>query len=148
MVRRPLRSSFSPLNQPRLIETLGEARAFVIKFGGAEKPSSDRYRKCLAVTQSIDALVGEITGDAAYFHAKPKPSDAPAEGVAESVLPSSAAIEETAGGIIADCGGDPRAAVIELVVILHSLVYENRTLREAASPGFARRRPLVFGASS
>jgi|SRR5580698_8694563 hypothetical protein len=148
MVRRPLRSHFSPLDRPRLIELLGEARAFVSKFGGAEKPSSDRYRKCLVVTQSIDTLAGDITGDPTYFHTKPKPSDAAVEAGTESALPSSVAIEETADGIIADCGGDPRAAVIELAVIPHSLVYENRMLREAASPGFARRRPLVFGASS
>jgi hypothetical protein len=47
--------------------------------------------------------------------------------------------------IIADCGGDPRAAVIELLAIVRSLIHENQALREAASPGFARRRPMVFG---
>ena len=43
---------------------------------------------------------------------------------------------------------DARAAVIELLAILRSLIHENQTLREAASPGFARKRPVVFGSSS
>jgi hypothetical protein len=49
--------------------------------------------------------------------------------------------------VIADCGGDPRAAIGELLAILRSLIHENQTLRETASPGFARRRPIVFGKS-
>ena len=58
-----------------------------------------------------------------------------------------AAPGETADAIIADCGGDPRAAVIELLAILESLIAENKKLREAASPGFARKKPIVFGSS-
>jgi hypothetical protein len=53
--------------------------------------------------------------------------------------------DRTDDAIIADCGGDPRAAVVELLAIVRSLIHENRALREAASPGFARRRPIVFG---
>ena len=41
----------------------------------------------------------------------------------------------------------PRAAVIELLAIIRSLIRENQALREAASPGFARKRPIVFGRS-
>jgi hypothetical protein len=52
---------------------------------------------------------------------------------------------QTADAIIADCDGDPRAAVIEPPAIIRSLIHENQLLREAASPGFARRRPIVFG---
>jgi hypothetical protein len=48
--------------------------------------------------------------------------------------------DQTADDIIADCGGDPRAAVIELLAIIRSLIHENQT-RESASPGFARRSP-------
>jgi hypothetical protein len=62
--------------------------------------------------------------------------------------PATAAPDQTTDDIIADCGGDPRAAVVELVAIIRSLVHENQTLREAASPGFARRRPIVFGPPS
>jgi hypothetical protein len=59
-----------------------------------------------------------------------------------------AAPDRTADDIIADCDGDPRAAVIELLAIIRSLIHENQTLRQAASPGFARRRPTVFGPPS
>ena len=59
--------------------------------------------------------------------------------------PPPATAEQTADDIIADCGGDARAAVIELLAIVQSLIHENQTLREAASPGFVRRRPIVFG---
>ena len=47
----------------------------------------------------------------------------------------------TADDIIADCDDDPRAAVIELLAIVRSLIHENQALREAASPWFARQRP-------
>jgi hypothetical protein len=42
--------------------------------------------------------------------------------------------------IIADCNGDPRAAVSELVAIIGALLGENRALARATSPGYARRR--------
>jgi hypothetical protein len=61
--------------------------------------------------------------------------------------PPSATRDKTADDIIADCDGDARAAVIELLAIMRSLIHENQTLRESASPGFARRRPIVFGKS-
>jgi hypothetical protein len=48
-------------------------------------------------------------------------------------------IEEVAKNIIADCDGDPRAAVNELVAIVGALIEENRALREQASPGYARK---------
>jgi hypothetical protein len=62
--------------------------------------------------------------------------------------PNSSPPDRTADDIIAECGGDPRAAVVELLAIVRSLIQENRTLRETASPGFARRRPVVFGKPS
>jgi hypothetical protein len=62
--------------------------------------------------------------------------------------PADKAADRIADDIIADCDGDPRTAVIELLAIIRSLIHENRALREAASPGFARRRPVVFGKSS
>ena len=50
--------------------------------------------------------------------------------------------------IIAECGGDARAAVGELLAVIRSLIHENKRLRETASPGYARRRPIVFGRPS
>jgi hypothetical protein len=57
-------------------------------------------------------------------------------------------MDRTADDVMAECGGDPRAAIVELLAIIRSLIHENQTLREAASPGFARRRPIVFGKPS
>jgi hypothetical protein len=40
----------------------------------------------------------------------------------------SAPHDKTADDIIADCNGDARAAVIELLAIIRSLIQENQTL--------------------
>jgi hypothetical protein len=66
----------------------------------------------------------------------------------DPLKPQAAAPEQTADDVIAECGGDPRATVVELLAIIRSLIHENRALREAASLGFARKRPIVFGKPS
>jgi hypothetical protein len=48
-------------------------------------------------------------------------------------------IEQVAAKVIEDCGGDPQAAVTELIAIVRALMADNEALREAASPGYARR---------
>jgi hypothetical protein len=77
----------------------------------------------------------------------PKGSSA-AEAATESAPPQEATAEDMAEALIAAHDGNARAAVVALVSIVQSLKDENRVLRGAASPGFARRRPLAFGASS
>jgi hypothetical protein len=71
MVRRPLRPSFGPDDEQRLMQALREARAHTIKCSAAAPPHSERYAKCHAVTTSIDALAAELTGDPKHFHTKP-----------------------------------------------------------------------------
>lgn len=51
-------------------------------------------------------------------------------------------IEQVAAKIIEDCNGDPRATVTELIAIVRALMADNEALREAASPGYARRGKL------
>jgi hypothetical protein len=53
--------------------------------------------------------------------------------------------EQAPGQIITDCDGDARAAMVELLAIIHSLIRENQTPHEAASPGFARAADRVLG---
>ena len=65
--------------------------------------------------------------------------------MSETAANASATLEPIVDAISADCGGDARAAIVELVAVIRSLILENKTLRAAASPGFARRRPIVFG---
>jgi hypothetical protein len=54
---------------------------------------------------------------------------------------SEATLEPIAEQIIASCGGDARAAVIELVSLIGALRRENQSLAASSSPGYARRRP-------
>jgi hypothetical protein len=62
----------------------------------------------------------------------------------EGSLRLEAAVDE----VIANCDGDPRAAVAELLVVIEGLVHKYRTLREVASPRFPRRRRIVFDRST
>jgi hypothetical protein len=48
-------------------------------------------------------------------------------------------VEQVAEKVIADCDGDLRAAVDELVAIVGALLEKNEALRDAASPGYARK---------
>jgi hypothetical protein len=47
--------------------------------------------------------------------------------------------DTVADHVIAECGGDPRAAVLELVTVVRHLAEEIRMLSAAASPGYLRR---------
>jgi hypothetical protein len=71
MVRRPLRPRFSGEDQKRLIEALGNARDMAIKCSSAQPYGSARHQRCHAVTNSIDALAEDLTGDRTLFHLKP-----------------------------------------------------------------------------
>jgi hypothetical protein len=117
------------------------------------------------VVAAIDALASLLMGRNDYFWAKGGGvTDAERKQLADDAMQEAAASnanaaisdkdeptlsppDRTADEIIADCDGDPRAAVVELLAIIRSLIHENQTLSEAASPGFARRRPFVFGSS-
>jgi hypothetical protein len=109
-----------------------------------------RIKRCLAAQRAMwrlrrqgrDADESELAG---YANGSFAVSDA--ENAMTEPWESQAAPNQTADDIIADCDGDPRAAVIELLAIIRSLIHENQALREAASPGFARKRPIVFGRS-
>ncbi len=69
----------------------------------------------------------------------PRLSDA-AELGAESDF-ARLSIEEVAEKIVADCDGDPRAAIKELITMIRALLEENKALSAAALPGYARRTP-------
>jgi hypothetical protein len=52
--------------------------------------------------------------------------------------------DDVVDDLIADCGGDPRAAVAALLRIVQALVRKNNELAEAVSPGYARLAPRGF----
>jgi hypothetical protein len=68
----------------------------------------------------------------------------PAEAIAESDSSPEASTEETADMLIADYGGDSRAAVVALLKVVYGLMHENGAIRRAASPGFVRLPPAAF----
>ncbi len=61
--------------------------------------------------------------------------------IAEGESSASPNVDQVADQIIADCGGDARAAVVELVGLVRHLANQNTALIEASSPGFVRRPP-------
>jgi hypothetical protein len=61
------------------------------------------------------------------------------------LTPTQRRFDQTVEDVIADRGGDAREAVAELLAIIRCLSHKNQARREAASPGFARHRPIVFG---
>jgi hypothetical protein len=52
--------------------------------------------------------------------------------------------DDVVDDLIADCDGDPRAAVAALLRIVQALVRKNNELAEAVSPGYARLAPRGF----
>jgi hypothetical protein len=61
----------------------------------------------------------------------------------ESAAPEAAGFDAAgiAEEIIRNCGGDARAAVVELISIVRHLAEEVDRLNAADSPGFVRRAP-------
>ena len=68
---RAKRPHFSPLDKHPLLDALGNARHWVIRFSSAQDFHSPQRRICEDLNKAIDALAGELTGDPSYFHAKP-----------------------------------------------------------------------------
>jgi hypothetical protein len=150
-------------NPGPLLSVMRTCRKAMISACSQVKPRGPTYHGLTMVVAAIDALASLLMGRNDYFWAKGGgvteaerkqiADDATREAEAGKVSATTADTEEptpappdrTADEIIADCDGDPRAAVAELLAIIRSLIHENQTLREAASPGFARRRPIVFG---
>jgi hypothetical protein len=71
MPRRPLRPSFGPADEARLIEAMRTARSLAGQCAAASGFGSPRYRLVLAMGASIDALAQDLTGDPALFAAEP-----------------------------------------------------------------------------
>jgi hypothetical protein len=71
MIRRPMRPSFSPTDQPKLIGALRDARDWTIKYGSSVDYHSTVRQSSEALTHAIDDFVGEVTGDRTLLHLKP-----------------------------------------------------------------------------
>lgn len=71
MNSKPRRSSFGPLDEAALLDAIGAARGKITRLCGAISPNSDRYKQCSVLLKAIDDLAADLTGDRAYYHAKP-----------------------------------------------------------------------------
>jgi hypothetical protein len=151
-------------NPGPLLGVMRTCREAMIRACSQVKPMGTTYQGLSMVVAAIDALASLLNGRNDYFWAKgggateaerkQRTDDVAREAAADEVIATTPDTSEptlapppdrTADDIIADCDGDPRAAVVELLAIVRSLINENQGLREAASPGYARRRPMVFG---
>jgi hypothetical protein len=152
-------------NPGPLLGVMRTCRLAMIGACSQVKPMCATYHGLTMVIAAIDAFASLLMGRNDYFWAKgggvtaderkqiaddakleaDKASATTTDTTADGDEPTPAPYDRTTDAIIADCDGDPRAAVAELLAIIRSLIHENQTLREAASPGFARRRPIVFG---
>jgi hypothetical protein len=70
MIRRPLRPSFPTSETPMLLEALGVARRWSVKYGSCHPYGSEPHTKCYALAKAIDDVGIELTGDPEYFQTK------------------------------------------------------------------------------
>jgi hypothetical protein len=71
MIRRPLRPTFPHSLLDPYLAALERARDLTISFRSAQKFGSDAMAKSDALTEAIDGMAEELTGDRAHFHQKP-----------------------------------------------------------------------------
>lgn len=62
------------VNKEQVLKKLYIGRQGAIQVRTEAKTSSDEYRAATAVTQAIDELAQQLTGDDEYFHLKPHSS--------------------------------------------------------------------------
>jgi hypothetical protein len=70
MIRRPLRPTFPyDLREP-FLSALERARDLAIQFRSAQKFGSDAMARADALTEAVDGMAEELTGDRTHFHLK------------------------------------------------------------------------------
>ena len=71
MIRRPLRPTFPHALIEDYLAALERTRHFSVQFRSAQKFGSDAMAKADALTDAIDVMAEEQTGDRTHFHLKP-----------------------------------------------------------------------------
>jgi hypothetical protein len=59
---------FSFSDRQHFVQCLAVTRNLSIACGGGEPPDSDLRKRCDMLVSAVDVLMGELVGDAAYFH--------------------------------------------------------------------------------
>ncbi|MEX3008379.1 hypothetical protein [Hoeflea sp. TYP-13] len=57
----------SAFNTPEILEQLEKGRKGALAVMAGSPPFRDRYKKALAITEAIDELTEELTGDREHF---------------------------------------------------------------------------------
>ena len=70
MIRRPLRPSFPHSMEADYLAALERVRDFAIRFRSAQKFGSDAMAKADTLTDAIDGMAEQLTGDRTHFHLK------------------------------------------------------------------------------
>ena len=70
MIRRPHRSTFPHSLEEPFLAALGRARDFAIQFRSAQRFGSDAMAKADALSEAIDGMAEQLTGDRQHFHLK------------------------------------------------------------------------------
>ena len=70
MIRRPRRPTFPHFLHEPFLTALERARDFAIQFRSAQSFGSDAMAKADALTEAVDGMAEELTGDRKYFHLK------------------------------------------------------------------------------
>lgn len=66
MAERPM--SFS--DRQYFIQSLAVARNLSVECSNGEREGSELHQRCREMNTAIDAVVGELVGDASYLHLK------------------------------------------------------------------------------
>jgi hypothetical protein len=70
MIRRPRRPTFPHALEVDYLAALERTRQFTVEFGSAHKFGSEAYKKSNALSEAIDNMAEELTGDKSHFHLK------------------------------------------------------------------------------
>jgi hypothetical protein len=70
MIRRPRRPTFPHALEADFLVALERTRDLAISFRSAQKFGSDAMSKSDALTQAIDGMAEQLTGDRTHFHMK------------------------------------------------------------------------------
>jgi hypothetical protein len=70
MTHRPRRPTFPHHLEVDFLTALERTRHFAVDFGSAHQFSSEQYKKCHALTEAIDGMAEQLTGDRTHFHLK------------------------------------------------------------------------------
>jgi hypothetical protein len=71
---RAMSRPFSFSDRQHFVQCLAVVRNLSVACARGEKPESELRKRCDMLVSSVDEVMGELVGDAAYFHIKDTPN--------------------------------------------------------------------------